>query len=55
MNSIAVVMVLVLAGIAAALWIFIRRNLRGKPTPLELEPGDPLARIFGRGRGRPAG
>jgi len=36
------VIILVLAGIGAALWVFVRRNLRGKPTPLELEPGDPL-------------
>ncbi|MEX0709073.1 MAG: peroxiredoxin-like family protein [Woeseia sp.] len=42
MNNIVVIMVLVLAGIAAMLWVFVRRNLRGKPTPLALKPGDPL-------------
>lgn len=41
MNNV-VIIILVVAGLAAALWAFVRRNLRGKPTPLALKPGDPL-------------
>jgi len=42
LNNVVILIVLVVAGMAAALWAFIRRNLRGRPAPLTLKPGDPL-------------
>jgi len=42
LNYVVIVIVLVLLALALALWAFFRRNLRGKPAPLALGPGDPL-------------
>lgn len=42
MNNVVVIIILVLAGMALALWVFVRRNLSGKPAPLALKPGDAL-------------